>query len=92
MDCVLWEITPECEQALDRLEGYPHFYDKKTVKVKHNGRKIDAMIYYMTDHYGVSYPSKHYLDMVIEGYLEHRISVEQIDEALGVVDAHSSGK
>ena len=89
---VLWEITPECEKALDRLEGYPHFYDKKTVKVKHNGRKVDAMIYYMTNHYGVDYPSKHYLDMVIEGYLEHRISVVQIDQALEVVDAHSSRK
>jgi hypothetical protein len=27
---VLWSITPECEQALDRFEGFPYYYTKRT--------------------------------------------------------------
>lgn len=27
---VLWEITPDCELALDIFEGYPHYYTKRT--------------------------------------------------------------
>ena len=27
---VLWEITRDCEQALDAFEGYPHYYTKRT--------------------------------------------------------------
>ena len=34
---VLWEITPECEKSLDRLEGYPVYYGKIIVWVEHNG-------------------------------------------------------
>lgn len=82
MDCVLWDITPECEQALDRLEGFPDFYRKKEVDVKFNGRPIKAMIYYMTDHYKEAFPSEYYLSTVVEGYLEHDVSVDQIDQAL----------
>ena len=26
---VLWEITPDCLRALDQLEGYPHFYNRR---------------------------------------------------------------
>jgi gamma-glutamylcyclotransferase (GGCT)/AIG2-like uncharacterized protein YtfP len=93
MECVLWEITPECEQALDRLEGYPTFYGKKEVDVKFKGRKIRAMIYYMTDeHYATGFPSEHYLKMVSEGYVEHDIGTEQIIKALEEVeDAYCYG-
>ncbi len=27
---VLWSITPECEVALDRFEGFPYYYTKRT--------------------------------------------------------------
>jgi hypothetical protein len=27
---VLWSLTPECEQALDRFEGFPYYYTKRT--------------------------------------------------------------
>jgi gamma-glutamylcyclotransferase (GGCT)/AIG2-like uncharacterized protein YtfP len=27
---VLWQITPDCEQALDIFEGYPSYYTKRT--------------------------------------------------------------
>jgi hypothetical protein len=91
MDCVLWDITPECEYALDLLEGYPDFYGKKEVTVQYNGRQIRAMIYFMTDHTGAGYPSEYYLNMVTEGYLEHGVNLAQIEQALEDVDAHCYG-
>jgi hypothetical protein len=27
---VLWSLTPECEQSLDRFEGFPYYYTKRT--------------------------------------------------------------
>ena len=27
---VLWSITTECEQSLDRFEGFPYYYTKRT--------------------------------------------------------------
>ena len=31
--CAVWRLTEQDEQSLDRYEGYPRFYDKKTVRV-----------------------------------------------------------
>ena len=46
----IWEITPECEAALDRFEGYPRLYTKKQVRVwsDADGKYVLAMIYVMT--------------------------------------------
>lgn len=82
VECALWSITDACEQSLDRLEGYPHFYKKKEVSVDHDGRTIRAMIYYMTDSFHLGLPGQGYLDMVTAGYKEHSISVTQIIKAL----------
>ena len=40
---VLWTITDSDESALDMLEGYPEFYDKKTVSVEHDNQSYIAM-------------------------------------------------
>ena len=65
---------------------YNYFYGKKEVEVKYKGRKIRAMIYYMTDHYGYGHPSESYLNTVIEGYLENKVSVYQLNQALEELD------
>jgi len=82
MECVLWSITDTCENSLDRLEGYPHFYKKKEVSVQHDSRLIRAMIYYMPSHYELGMPGQSYVDTVTAGYQEHNISTDQIIKAL----------
>ena len=82
MQGVLWEITKECEQALDILEGYPSFYYKKRVNVYQNGRKVKAMVYIM-DHRETPFaPSQGYYNCLVEGYTNHGMSIEQIDTAV----------
>ena len=42
---VVWNIDKLSEMALDRYEGYPHFYRKTNIKVNlNNGKEVDAMV------------------------------------------------
>ena len=83
---VLWEITDECERALDALEGFPNYYLKKIVNVEYNGAIIEAMVYYMTGDLPDDYPSDGYLDMLFEGYAEHGVADDQIHDSLYYID------
>jgi len=58
---VLWDITPDCLRALDQLEGYPHFYNRR----KLNGAWI---IYEMVDQTRTHLPNNGYYRMIEEGY------------------------
>ena len=79
---VLWEITPDCELALDALEGYPAYYLKKMVRVLHNGKSVECMTYYMTGDLPDEYPTDGYLEMLIEGYKEHGVDNTQLYSSL----------
>ena len=49
---LLWSLTPECERSLDRYEGYPRFYDKRTVTVRDGlGRELSVMAYVMDERF-----------------------------------------
>ena len=39
---VLWEITHDCLRALDKLEGYPHLYNRRKINT-------DWIVYEMND-------------------------------------------
>ena len=83
---VLWEITPECERALDRLEGYPLDYGKINVWVEHEGNMVPCMTYLMYPEEEFNYPSQSYVTMLEEGYSQHGISTDQINRALMDLD------
>jgi gamma-glutamylcyclotransferase (GGCT)/AIG2-like uncharacterized protein YtfP len=86
MECVLWSITDNCERALDALEGYPEFYKKKEVSIKHNNQTIRAMIYYMSGFYDrPGMPSDSYLKTVAQGYIQHGIDLIPVFKALDEV-------
>ena len=82
---VLWEITPECELALDALEGFPTYYLKKQVRVFHNGVVEEAMTYYMTGDNPDEYPSDGYLEMLFDGYKEHGVNTTQLYSSLALI-------
>ena len=78
VDGVLWSITPQCLNALDILEGYPYYYNRRFKKVLFQGRVCQAMTYYMQPGNLDSEPSAGYFDMVVEGYREHGVPTEQL--------------
>lgn len=93
VQCVLWDITKECELSLDRLEGYPTFYGKKYVPVTFHGMKHRAMIYQMNDQDGYYSPSNSYVWMLEEGYATHGLDLDQIYSANGyqeIADKHDN--
>jgi gamma-glutamylcyclotransferase (GGCT)/AIG2-like uncharacterized protein YtfP len=78
---VLWTITETDELALDMLEGYPEFYDKKTVSVEHQGQPYIAMTYIMGPREQGYPPSDGYYNMVSQGYQTFGLSQHQLLEA-----------
>jgi gamma-glutamylcyclotransferase len=83
MEGVLWDITEDCERALDRLEGYPYYYDKVEVIVipdhpVNKNTRILAMAYIMTSK-GIEHPpSTSYEDCLIEGYTANGLDVDKL--------------
>ena len=77
---VLWTITDSDEAALDILEGYPEFYDKRHVKVN-QGIDYIAMTYIMNPREQNYPPSDGYYSMVSEGYQQFGLSQQQLLEA-----------
>ena len=85
---VLWQITSQCEQALDSLEGYPYYYGKQEVIVKtRDGENINgmthfnAMVYSMNNQTTTDNPKKSYYNCLIDGYTANKISTNQIGRA-----------
>ncbi len=81
----VWAITPSCEAALDRYEGFPRFYikDVRTV-VLANGEPRRAMIYVMNARRQEP-PSAAYLAIIREGYRDFGLPERALDAALGGV-------
>lgn len=78
---VLWELTDDCLRSLDKLEGYPFFYSRKTVEVIWQDEVFNALTYYMTPGHKNSSPSNHYFEEVYIGYYEHRVPTDQLFRA-----------
>jgi gamma-glutamylcyclotransferase (GGCT)/AIG2-like uncharacterized protein YtfP len=74
---VLWELTPECEQALDVFEGYPSYYTKRTWN--QGGQWF--FFYEMTDPKSGT-PSTGYIQRIAQGYDQWRLPQPKLKEAL----------
>lgn len=79
---LIWEITPRCEDALDRYEGWPHLYRKETVGVEYDGRIVEVMVYIMNVNYELGSPSQGYLDTILEGYASAGFDEQVLSNAL----------
>jgi len=78
VDGVLWTIDDFHLNALDRLEGYPYYYNRRSLRVAHNDRIVMAETYYMQPGNLDSLPGKGYFDLVVEGYNQHNIPLDQV--------------
>jgi len=82
VDGVLWDITDQCLQALDQLEGYPYYYNRAELEVDFEGHVFHATTYFMHDGHEDALPSQGYFDMVLEGYVDNGVPVDQLHNAL----------
>jgi hypothetical protein len=82
VDGVLWDITDQDLKSLDRLEGYPFYYDRTEFEVEYQGETVLAIAYFMNPDHPDAEPTTHYLEMLLDGYAEHGVSTHQIAAAL----------
>lgn len=88
----VWEITEADERALDRYEGYPSFYYKKTLRVTLRSEafdlddlQVDALIYIMHEDRPLGVPSRTYLSTCGKGYLDWGFDLDILETALRFV-------
>lgn len=79
----VFDIQPMDERSLDRYEGYPSHYFKKTVPVQMtNGDKVNAMVYIMNPKMQFGMPSANYYCVVHQGYKDCGLDTHVLNEAV----------
>lgn len=81
---LVWKITPNCEQSLDRYEGYPRHYIKEAVTVQTaDGSKIPVMAYIMAEPMcrQPALPYPRYYRAIQQGFEANGLPVESLEEA-----------
>lgn len=79
---LLWKIKPKDEEALDRYEGYPNFYEKQMMEVELDGRTVSAMVYIMTPGHEFGIPSDYYADVIWQGYESAGFDTQTLEAAI----------
>lgn len=79
---LLWKIQETDEEALDRYEGYPHFYEKQMMEVELDGKPVSAMVYVMTPGHEFGIPSDYYADVIREGYETAGFDLQILEDAI----------
>ena len=82
----LWAIDRQLLSQLDRTEGYPTLYDRKTVPVYCDGERYEAEVYTMTpstrNFMQGERPSKSYIARIARGYQNAGIPMQQVQDSL----------
>ena len=85
---LVWKVTDEDEEALDRYEGYPHFYRKETMKVMLRSLanplvayEVEAFVYIMKGDRPAGKPSEGYWLVCMEGYLRFGFDTKILERA-----------
>lgn len=81
VDGVLWTISTYDLRSLDILEGHPSYYNRLSLPIMFEGKKINAITYFMQPGFPDQLPSSGYWDMVLSGYNENGVPTGQLREA-----------
>ena len=83
----VWEVSEADERALDRYEGCPRFYYKKTLVLPVTNAETGEVarrrcfLYIMHEDRKVGIPSKYYMDVCREGYADFGFDAKKLSEA-----------
>lgn len=80
----LWQITADCERALDQYEGVGSGgnYMKRYFRIEVEGKKHTCLFYQMKTSKGVMPPSESYIDTIAQGYIDFGLDFDRLDIAL----------
>ena len=84
----VWEVSERDELALDRYEGFPHFYYKKEFELDVTGirtgkiRHRKAFAYIMHEDRPLGEPSRYYLNVCADGYKFFNFDTRRLIQAV----------
>lgn len=84
----VWSVQPSDELKLDRYEGYPSFYYKKTLPIEYDGivskkkYQVNAFVYIMHEERKLGIPSRAYVQTCLEGYSTFGFDIKFLKMAL----------
>lgn len=79
----IWQITQLDEAMLDRYEGYPTFYHKKTITARlDTGELIEGLVYIMRKDAKPGPPSEFYIDTIYQGYKDFGLDFTYLRDSL----------
>lgn len=82
----LWSLDRAMLSQLDRIEGYPTLYDRKTVPAYVDGKKYVAELYTMTpetrQQLQGTRPSQGYINSIVRGYHNAGVPLDQLRNSL----------
>ena len=83
---LLWKLTPNCEQSLDRYEGYPHFYYKTELELPlaETGKKLTAFVYIMHEERKLGIPTSAYIRTCVDGYRQFGFDLKHLRKAVDI--------
>ena len=79
---VVWEIEPSDEDALDRYEGFPYLYSKKTIRLKIGFEWCELMAYVMNPGRRPGRPGPRYYQTIKEGYCTAGFDPRYLEESV----------
>ena len=91
----IWSVTDADEAALDRYEGYPHFYYKKELMLPIKGirtgivRNRKAFVYIMHEDRLLGTPSLRYMRICLGGYRDFGFDENTLFEAYDYSEAEA---
>lgn len=81
---VMYVISKQELEDLDKLEGYPHLYDRITVEVEDKkGNKYDAVTYVMVEK-DLEPPPEDYYNILLKGYKDWNLPIELLEKAKAI--------
>ena len=83
---LVWKLTPNCEQSLDRYEGYPHFYYKTELELPlaETGKKLTAFVYIMHEERKLGIPTSAYIRTCVDGYRQFGFDLKHLRKAMDI--------
>ena len=82
----VWSVSERDELALDRYEGYPHFYYKTELELSlaETGKKLTAFVYIMHEERKLGIPTSAYIRTCVDGYRQFGFDLKHLRKAMDI--------
>ena len=82
----VWSVSERDELALDRYEGYPHFYYKTELELSlaETGKKLTAFVYIMHEERKLGIPTSAYVRTCVDGYRRFGFDLKYLRKAMDI--------